>query len=152
MKTLARLALILFLATALTFTGAGFALATVVVRSGVMTVSVKDHSTDGVSLYLPIPAALIELGAASLPLVMPAEDLARMRRQLQPIAGPLKALSAELVRCPDAVLVKVDSKREQVEIKKDGSSLKITVHSNDADVRVSLPADALYRLLGSLTL
>ena len=151
MRTLARFALILALSFALMFAGAGFALATVVVNSGLLTVKVEDRSADGVNVFVPVPAALIELGAASLPLLMPAEDLAKMRRELAPIAGPLRRLSSELASCPDTVLVRVESKKEQIEVRKQGDSLKISVHTDDTDVRVSVPANALNRLLTSLT-
>jgi hypothetical protein len=150
MRTLLKAFGILVLAGAVMLMGTGVALAAAVVHSGVMTVSVEDRSQDGVSLSLPVPAALIELGASTLPLWMPEEEWAHLRREVGPVASSLLAAAAALEACPDAVLVEVRTDQERVRIAKDGRLLRIEVHSGDADVTVSIPASAITRVLAAL--
>jgi hypothetical protein len=146
-----RILLILFACGALVVAGSGVALAATVVRSGVITVHVSERSSDGVHLFLPVPAALVELGAGTLPLWMPDDELARMRRHIGPWQPALRAAARALEECPDAVLVSVESRSERVRVTKDGDTLDVEVHSADADVHVSLPADALSRVLDALS-
>lgn len=143
--------LILFACAAVVLAGSGVALAATVVRSGLMTVHVDDRSADGVRLFVPVPAALVELGAGSLPLWLPAGELAGVRRQLEPWQPALQAAARALEEAPDVVLVAVDSADERVRVTKHGRSLSVEVHSPEADVRVSLPAHTLTRLLRALS-
>lgn len=143
--------LILFACGALVLTGSGVALAATVVQSGVMTVHVDDRSSDGVRLFLPVPAALIEVGVGTLPLWMPDDELAEVRRQLAPWQPALRAAARALEEAPSAVLVSVDSPSERVRVAKEGRSLTVDVHSPDTDVRVSLPAHTLTRILDALS-
>jgi hypothetical protein len=151
MRTLLKACGILVLAGAIMMAGTGVALAAAVIHSGVMAVSVDDRSDDGVSLYLPVPAALVELGVGLAPLLMPEEAWREMRRELGPVVPGLLTAARALEDCPDAVLVEVVSDRERVRVEKDGRLLRIEVHSEDADVRVSVPASAITRVLNGLS-
>jgi len=151
MRRLLRIFTIFAVAGAVLFATTGVALAAAVVHSGVITVAIDDHSPDGVSLYLPVPAALIELGAEALPLFLPDEDMAQIRRELAPHADALRALARELAEMPDATLVAVDTDQEHVRVIKSGRSFEITVDAEDADIRVSVPATSFGRLLNALS-
>jgi len=151
MRRTLKVLVILFATGALILAGTGIVLAASVVRSGVMTVAVEEHSSDGVRFTVPVPAALVEVGLSTLPLWMPDEEMARVRRELAPWQAPLREVARELEACPDVTLVRVETDREQVLVRKAGRYLKVTVHSEDADVRVSLPADAFSRVLAALS-
>lgn len=151
MRTVLRAFAILAVAGALMLVGTGVTLAAAVIRSGVMTVSVEDRSSDGFHLFVPVPAAIVELGASTLPLWMPDDVRAELRRDIGPIAGSLLEAARELEDCPDAVLVSVVSDDERVRVTKDGRLLRIEVHSADADVSVSIPTSAITRVLSALS-
>ena len=151
MKRILRFFAVLMIAGAVMVAGTGVALAAVVIHKGVVTVAIEDRSPDGVSLYLPVPAAFIEFGASAVQVFMPERERAALTRQLEPWRDSLHAAFQAIEDCPDAVLVNVETDNERVRISKEGRSLEITVHDRDADVRVSLPVDSFNRLLRSLS-
>lgn len=150
MKRIARVFLILCLAGAMVFGFAGLAFAAAVVQGGMTTISVRDKGPDGVNLFIPVPAMLFDLGAGIATLAMPADERAELRRELAPLAPALRQISRDLSDCPNVELIKVTTKKETVSIRKQGRSLKIEVHSPEADIRISAPADLLDRVLGIL--
>ncbi len=151
MRRLLKAFVIVCAAGLLAFGMAGVALAAAVVHSGLISVSVQEKTADGTRIFLPVPAALIELGASTLPLVMPERELARARREIAPYRQGLRQLASELDDMPSATLVTVESAKERVKVAKQGRNLTIEVHSDEADVRVSLPAASLGRLLDALS-
>ncbi len=151
MKRILRFFAVLMIAGAVMLAGTGVALAAVVIHKGVVTVAIQDRSPDGVNLYLPVPAAFVELGVDALALFMPDRERAALTRKIEPWRDSLHAVFQAIEDCPDAVLVSVESSRERVRIAKEGRSLEITVHDHDSDIRVSLPTDSFNRLLRSLS-
>lgn len=151
MRRALKIFVILFATGALILAASGVVLAASVARGGIMTVAVEEHSSEGVSFVVPVPAVLVEVGLSTLPLWMPDEEMAQIRRELAPWQASLREVARELERCPDATLVRVETDREQVLVRKTGRHLKVDVHSDDADVRVSLPADAFSRVLAALS-
>lgn len=142
-----RLAVALAVALAVTVAGAGTALAASVVTSGVVTVQVDEGGPDGTDLYLPMPAALVDFGLGVAALAMPADEMARMRREMEPYAPTIQGLADELERMPDAVLVEVTSDRDHVTVEKRGGHFVIDVDSDDAQVHVTVPARTISRVV-----
>ncbi len=121
-----------------------FVFGATVAATGTVTVSVQEKG--GVDLWIPVPALLFDLAIFAAPRLMPEDELAEVRRELAPYHDTLEALASELESIPaGSVLVEVESAREQVKITKDWRSFDIVVHSDDADVRVSIPARLLSR-------
>ncbi len=129
----------------------GVALAAVVLGSGVVMVKVHDKSPDGIHLTAPVPAALVDLGLALVPLAPIAADLGAVRSEIEPWGPALEALADELARCPDATLVEVEDRGERVRVSKRGGKLRVEVESRDADVQVSVPVRLVVRALKLLS-
>lgn len=123
-----------------------FVLATTVAATGTITVKVHEPSED-LDLFIPVPALLVDLALFAAPYVIPAEELAEVRREIDPYREAIRSVADELEDCPDAVLVEVKSDREQVRISKKGRSFHIDVDSADGDVEVKVPARLLGRAL-----
>ncbi len=127
-----------------------FAFATAVAATGTVTVSVHEQGADGVNLYIPVPALLIDLAVFAAPRLMPEDALAEMRAEIAPFRDGLEALAQELENCPEGVLVEVQTPTEHVRIAKTWRSFEVEVDSDDADVRVSVPARLASRMLDVL--
>ncbi len=127
-----------------------FAFATAVAVTGTVTVSVHERAEDGVRLYIPVPALLLDLAVFAAPRLMPEEALAEARAEIAPFRDGLEALAEELENCPEGVLVEVQTPDEHVRIAKTWRSFEIEVDSDDADVRVKLPARLASRVLDVL--
>ncbi len=124
-----------------------FAFATAVAATGTVTVSVHERGDDGVRLYIPVPALLIDLAVFAAPLVMPDDALAEVRAEIEPFRDSLEAIAEELESCPPGLLVEVETPDEHVRVTKGWRSFEIEVDSEDADVRVAVPARLLSRML-----
>jgi hypothetical protein len=115
-----------------------------VLNAGVGSVSVKNEE---ISLWLPLPMALAEVGVW----FVPTEDLANVRGKLAPVKGLVFAGMAELQGSPDVILVEVDTPEETVLIQKEGSDLIVDVDSrSEGEVHLELPIRSLERILRSL--
>jgi len=146
MGRLARIAVALTVAVAVFFAGTGVALAATVIHSGVVTVRVHENGPDGTNLFIPLPAALVDLALGIAELAMPAEDLAQVRSEAAPYQPTLRAVARELERCPDAVLVNVQTNDESVHVVKRGGTFLVEVEAPDAHVRVAFPARTVARV------
>ena len=127
-----------------------FAFGTAVAATGTVTVRVHERGADGVNLYIPVPALLLDLAVFAAPRLMPEDALAEARAEIAPFREGLEALAEELENCPDGVLVEVQTPTEHVRVVKSWRSFEIEVDSDDADVRVSVPARLASRLLDVL--
>ena len=127
-----------------------FAFATVMAATGTVTVSVHERTEDGVSLYIPVPALLLDLAVFAAPRLMPEEALAAARAEIAPFRSGLEAFAEELEKCPQGVLVEVQTPTEHVRVAKTWRSFEVEVDSEDADIRVSLPARLASRVLDVL--
>lgn len=117
-----------------------------VAATGTVTVSVQEK--DGVNLWIPVPALLFDIAVFAAPSFMPEDAMDEVREQVAPFREALGAMASELENIPaGSVLVEVQSDREQVRITKDWRSFEIAVDSDDANIRISVPARLLSRSL-----
>lgn len=127
-----------------------FVLGATVAATGTIMVEVHEHQDDGVNLFVPVPALLVDLAVMAAPHVIPAEELDDLRREIAPWRDAIESLAEELEDCPDTVLVEVKSRNENVRITKKNRSFHINVDSPDADINVKVPARLLSRALDVL--
>ncbi len=127
-----------------------FAFATAVAATGTVTVSVHERGADGVRLYIPVPALLLDLAVFAAPRLMPEDALAEVRAEIAPFRPGLEAFAEELESCPEGVLVEVRTPTEHVRVAKTWRTFEVEVDSADADVRVSVPARLASRMLDLL--
>ena len=125
-----------------------FVFGATVAATGTVTVRVAEHGPDGVNLWIPVPALLVDVAVMAVPLVMPDDALADARRELAPYRHQIRALAEALEEVPSgSVLVDVRDGNEHVRITKDWRNFEVTVESPDTDVQVSVPARLLSRSL-----
>lgn len=127
-----------------------FAFATAVAATGTVTVSVQERGVDGMRLYLPVPALLVDFLVFVAPRVIPDEALAEVREEIAPFRAGLDELVEEIASCPQGVLVDVQTGDEHIRISKGWRSFTIEVDSDDADIRVSVPARLASRVMDVL--
>lgn len=147
MNTIAKLLFVAVLCLAVLVVGSGTLLAATVVRSGMMTVKVHETGPHGVKhLYIPVPAALIDLGLDVVPVLAGEDVFAEVRNDLGDMRPAVAAALTELEDAPDAVLLDIQDAHESVRIVKQGRSLEIQVDGPDGQVEISLPAHLLERI------
>ncbi len=99
--------------------------------------SVKIHDDD-VDLSIQMPAAVVML---VMPFV-PDEVLREAVDEINEAAPVARAFIAEISRCPDFVIVSVDSDDERVKVRKKGRHLLVEVDDGESSVRVKMPLKA----------
>jgi hypothetical protein len=105
----------------------------VVFHAGMLTVQVHEAGGDNVSIRLPAALAI-----AALELV-PDEVLGRKMERSCQWAPVLRSLTRDLAKCPDCVLVAVDSPHEFVRIAKKGRHLLVDVRDAGDRVHIAVP-------------
>lgn len=115
-----------------------FAMAATVAATGLVTVQVSEKQADGMNLYIPVPALLLDMAVFAAPMVLPNDALAEVRTELAPFRSGLRAFADELADMPSGTLVEVQDGDEHVRIAKTFRTFEITVESHDADVSVSV--------------
>ncbi len=125
-----------------------FAFGATVAVTGI--VSVEVHEADGVNLYIPVPAFLVDLAVMIAPLAMPDGALDEARAEVAPYREALEMLADELENCPSGVLVDVRSDSEHVQVTKTWRTFEVEVLSPDTNVRVKAPARLMGRALDLL--
>jgi hypothetical protein len=147
MNTIAKLLFAAVLTLAVLVVGSGTLLAASVVRSGMVTVKVHETGPHGEKhLYVPVPAALVNLGLDIMPMLAGEDVFGEIRSDLGDMGPAFAAALTELEDAPDAVLVDIQDGRENVRIVKNGGSLEVLVDSPDGTVEISLPASLLGRI------
>jgi hypothetical protein len=107
----------------------------VVYNTGAIRVDVREKHRNGDHVRIWVPAIVLPIGVH----VVPKEKLREASEKIRPWLPTIKAATEELSRCPDTMLVEVESKREHVRIAKLGDSLVIDVDDPGETVHVSLP-------------
>lgn len=132
--------------------GAGILVAGTVVATGVVSVRVQESGPDGLDLYLPVPAALVETTISLAPVVarLASDDfdreMDRLRIEIGPWMGAVASVLDELGRLPDATLVEVEGPGEHVVVRKRGRSLHVLVDEPGGRVSVVVPVRLVQRL------
>lgn len=150
MSGFTRVVAILMGAVLVVIMGSGFIVAGTVATAGVVTVSVHESGPDGLDLYVPIPAAVVEAAVSLAPVLLDAVDEGRLDRELaglrQDLAGLLPIVEAALKSLddmPSATLVEVESDSEYVLVRKVRGAVEVRVEEEDAQVVVSVPIRVL---------
>jgi hypothetical protein len=117
-----------------------------VYRAGSVAIEVHDPGPDGVDLSLRVPAVLVSGAALVIPFELP-EDVAA---ELRPHLPVVETVLDELSRCPDFVLVEVESGRDHVEIAKRDGELVISVTSGGESFALSVPLGAARSVVARL--
>lgn len=107
--------------------------------AGAVDVSVREKKPGGDRIHLILPALPIELCLR----LIPRAQFSHVHSQLQQWLPAIKAASEELERCPDATLVEVHDREDNVTIMKRGAYLIVNVDSRDETVHVSVPLHVL---------
>ncbi len=122
-----------------------FVLAATIAVTGTVTVKVAEHGPDGMNLYIPVPALLIDAATWAVPKMIPDHELRQAREELGPYLPALEEVAREIKSCPDGVLVKVEGGEEDLRVIKDGRSFRLEIDSGDADIQVTMPARLVTR-------
>lgn len=147
MNTIAKLLLAAVLTLAVLVVGSGTLLAASIARSGMVTVKIHETGPHGVKhLYVPVPAALVDLSLDVVPMLAGKDVFGEIRSDLGDMGPAMAAALTELEDAPDAVLVDIQDGHENVRIVKEGDSLEIRVDGPDGQVEISLPASLLGRI------
>ncbi|MEM6795608.1 MAG: hypothetical protein AAF725_16635 [Acidobacteriota bacterium] len=119
-----------------------------VAATGTLVVSVEEHGPEGVSLWIPVPALLVDIAVFAVPRIVPAHEVAQIRRELEPFREAIEGMAEELEEIPaGSVILEVQDGPDHVKISKRWRSFEIAVDGPDTDVRVSVPARLLSRSL-----
>lgn len=126
--------------------GSGLLIAGTIAVGGLVTVKVQEDRADGTNVYIPVPAALLDLGL----MLVPDEEMDRVQADLRKDLGdwgPAFAASLEAFEdCPDGLLLEAQDGAETVRIEKRGRSFLIHVNDGASDVRISVPTRFLGRV------
>ena len=122
---------------------AGLLTATLMMDWMVVDVHVVDETP--VHIKLPFPLVIADIAAGFIP----QEALAEARIPPEATAQRELVLAAvrALAESPDAALVKVRTEDANVDIVKDGDTLRIAVDADDAVVRCNIPIDGVLEAL-----
>ncbi len=121
------------------------AIAGAVAHSGLIRVEIEERSADGLNLFVPVPALLVEVALAVVPVVLADDELDRIRRDAAPWAPALLKAAEAFEAIPDATLIEVRDGSEQVSVRKTGNRLEIEIDEPDLHVEVTLPVRTLRR-------
>lgn len=148
MSKAAKIAAILFGSAAVLLLGSGMLLAWTVATQGVVRIAVDDRES-GTRFDVPVPAALVGAGMSFVPLAARHHRLEHRAglHELEEVGPAALAFFEALADAPDAVLVDVQDGEERVRIVKSGRDFEVRVESPDANVRFSMPAALLHRVL-----
>ena len=123
---------------------AGLLTATLMMDWMVVDVHVVEDDTP-IHIKVPFPLVVADIAAGFIPdeVLDEAQVPAEARAQKELVLATLRAL----LDSPDADLVKVRTDDANVEISKDGDTLRIAVDADDAIVRCNVPIDGILEAL-----
>ena len=144
--------------TALVFVlGTGILVAGTTVASGLMTVSIHEEGPDGLDLFIPVPAGLVEATLELAPLAFKVaghhgldHEFDHVRGEIEDMLPALDAMLAHLHEMPDAVLVEVESDREFVRVSKKRGSILIRVEEHGNRIEIAIPTRVFRSVSGFL--
>ncbi len=129
--------------------------ATAVVGGGVYIVSggiaVCEVDTPEISLTVPVPMRLADIGLAIAMHAMPRHELEQLREEVDRFVPLIEAALEGVADVPDGtVLVRVKTAEEDVYIARERGKLVIDVDSPDATVHIKVPTRSIRSLSRSL--
>lgn len=137
--------------------GSGVMVAGTVARSGLVTVSIQEKGPDGLNLFIPVPAGLIEMTLSLAPVVLSVVDHDVLDRELERVRDDLEALWPAIAAVleaiddmPDATLVEVEGPHEYVLVTKERGKIKVVVEEDDTRISISVPTRVLRAVGGFL--
>jgi hypothetical protein len=110
-----------------------------------VVVDVQTYGEDSVHIVVPCPLLVPRIAANLVPDEV-FED-AEIPPEVYQYRETVLDAVAVLKDIPDTVLVKVDSRDAQVEVKKEGDDLLVAVDADDAVIRCKVPIDGVYEAL-----
>jgi hypothetical protein len=116
--------------------------AAAVAATGVAWVDVKEGGGQGHRIVVPVPLLLAEAAAHFVPrpeVRLPPEAAGRL-----PVA---RAVLDALAQGPDAELVRIEERGEQVLVSKVGGGLHVEAHGRKGEISVNLPLAAVKDLI-----
>jgi len=116
---------------------------------GLITVDVAEKTMGGGRVRVVVPGVLLRAGSCALRFA-PAHKRERIRMEMAEVAPMLRVVAEELEALPDMTIVRVESDRESVYIRKKDGHLVIEVETDREDVRVSVPIGAVGDLVRAL--
>lgn len=123
-----------------------------VMRDGMVEISVLESGEGGDRIHLRVPASVVRVAAAFVPRIEPGIDDAEALAAIAAVGAAIEAMDA----VEDAVFVSVDEPGTRVRIAKRDGLFVVEVDDGGDQVRISVPpvalrviADALPRLSGS---
>jgi hypothetical protein len=138
--------------------GSSFLLAGSVVTGSLVTISVHEREPDGIDLYLPVPAGLVEATLTMAPVVFSAlgdrhleHEFEQLRLELDEMLPAIEAILAELEDLPSATLVEVEGSGESVRVSKVRGAIQIRVEEDGTRVNVTVPTRVFRAVGGFLT-
>ncbi len=124
-----------------------------VYASGV--VSVRIHEEGGPSLYLPVPAALVNAATftGGMALDTGAMSLGDLEDEIEAELGidlgewqPMVRSMLEVIEdCPDVTFVEVEDGEDRVKVVKEGRYLRVIVSDSEFNLNISLPTKVATR-------
>ncbi len=125
-----------------------FVFGATVAATGTVQVRVDERGPDGANLWIPVPAILFDLALFAAPRLVPPQEMAEARKEIEPFLPALRQLADAIEDMPNATLVEVESPGEHVKISKRWGTFYVEVHDQDADVSVQIPARLFSSALG----
>jgi hypothetical protein len=105
---------------------------------GAVRVEVNSKEPGGEHVHVIAPAVLLPLGA----MLVPKARIHEAAHDLQRWLPTIRVATEELLRCPDGLLVQVDSRHEHVRVAKVADALVIDVDDAGETVHVTVPLRA----------
>lgn len=120
-------------------------------NSGMIHVQVHEKCGGGTSFGAHVPAAIVPVALQFAPDEVWDEIRSELGSEAPQAVPILRAALRELSRCPDGVLVDVQSRDEIVSIEKKRGAIEIYVDTPDEVVRISVPLGSVGTVLSRLT-
>jgi hypothetical protein len=120
-------------------------------NSGMIHVQVHEKSGHGTSFGAHVPAAIIPVALQFAPQEVWDELRAELGSEAPQALPIVRAALRDLSRCPDAVLVDVQSRDEMVSISKKHGAIEVYVDTPDEVIRVSVPLGSVGSVLSRIS-
>lgn len=114
--------------------------------SGVATVRMQERS-EGLNLYLPVPAALVEVAVFASDCALPTDVQLHLDAELGEWGPLLTAVMAALDESADTTLVEVQDGDDWVRVRKQGNKLSVEIEQPDLSLKVTFPSRAARRIV-----